>query len=142
MRAEWPLVSWTLSPQCRRWRKPPLRLVADTSPCQQRAARGPGPLMDYILGRSEAIVKLSGQIKPISYLKAHAAEIVRTLGAHGGTLVITQNGEAKVVVQDIDSYEQTQGSMALLKVLALGNRQISASKVRSAAEVFARLHKR
>ena len=44
-------------------------------------------------------MKLSNQIKPISYLKAHAAEIVRTLGVQREPLIITQNGEAKVVVQ-------------------------------------------
>ena len=51
-------------------------------------------------------MKLSSQIKPISYLKAHAAEIVRTLGDRQEPLIITQNGEAKAVIQDIDSYEQ------------------------------------
>ena len=68
-------------------------------------------------------MKLSRQIKPISYLKAHAAEIVRKLNEHGEPLVITQNGEAKVVIQDIESYEQTQETMALLKILALGIRE-------------------
>ena len=63
-------------------------------------------------------------IRPISYLKAHAAEIVRTLGVRQEPLIITQNGEAKVVMQDIDSYENMQETVALLKVLALGNRQI------------------
>ena len=68
-------------------------------------------------------MKLSSQIRPISYLKAHAAEIVRTLAAQGDPLVITQNGEAKAVVQDIRSYEQTQETLALLKILALGGRR-------------------
>lgn len=84
-------------------------------------------------------MKLSSQIKPISYLKAHAAEIVRTLGEQRQPLIITQNGEAKVVVQDIASYEQTQEAMALLKILALGNRQIEEGKVQPAAEVIKRL---
>ena len=53
-------------------------------------------------------MKLSSQIKPISYLKAHAAEIVRTLVDQQEPLIITQNGEAKVVIQDIDTYEQMQ----------------------------------
>ena len=72
-------------------------------------------------------MKLSSQIKPISYLKAHAAEIVRKLNEHREPLVITQNGEAKVVIQDIESYEQTQETMALLKILALGTRPGSGS---------------
>jgi prevent-host-death family protein len=88
------------------------------------------------------ITTLSSQIKPISYLKAHAAEIVRTLGEQREPLIITQNGEAKVVIQDIASYEQAQETLALLKVLALGNRQIEAGRVQPAADVVARLRGR
>ncbi len=87
-------------------------------------------------------MKLSRRIKPISYLKAHAAEIVRTLGDQGEPLIITQNGEAKVVLQDIDSYEQMQETVALLKILALGNRQIDAGQVQPSADVVARLRER
>ena len=84
---------------------------------------------------------LSSRIKPISYRKAHAAEIVRGLGEKGEPLIITQNGEVKVVMQDIESYEQTQETMALLKILALGTRQIEESKVQPAADVIKRLRK-
>ena len=87
-------------------------------------------------------MKLSSQIKPISYLKAHAAEIVRSLGEKGEPLVITQNGEAKVVMQDIDCYEQTQETMALLKILALGVRQVEEGKVQSSADVIKGLRER
>lgn len=84
-------------------------------------------------------MKLSVQIKPISYLKAHAAEIVRNMGERREPLVITQNGEAKVVLQDIHSFEQAQETMALLKILALGNRQIEEGEVGPAASVIRRL---
>jgi prevent-host-death family protein len=87
-------------------------------------------------------MKLSRQIKPISYLKAHTAEIVRKLNEHREPLVITQNGEAKVVIQDIESYEQTQETMALLKILALGIRQIREGKVQPAEDVIKRLRER
>ena len=87
-------------------------------------------------------MKLSSHVRPISYLKAHAAEILRTLAAQGEPLVITQNGEAKAVVQDIRSYEQTQETMALLKILALGGRQVEAGQVQPAADVIARLRER
>ena len=87
-------------------------------------------------------MKLSVQIKPISYLKAHAAEIVRNLGEQREPLIITQNGEAKVVLQDIETYEQTQETMALLKILALGTRQIEEGKVQPAGEVIRRLRER
>lgn len=87
-------------------------------------------------------MRLSSQIKPISYLKAHAAEIVRNLGEQREPLIITQNGEAKVVIQDIASYEQTQETLALLKILALGNRQIEAGLVQPAELVIERLRAR
>lgn len=81
-------------------------------------------------------MKFSNQVKPISYLKAHAAEVVRDLTEAREPMVITQNGEAKLVVQDIHSYELQQESMALLKILALGNRQIEEGKSRPAVEAF------
>jgi len=87
-------------------------------------------------------MKLSDQIKPISYLKADAAEVVRNLSAQEGPLVITQNGEAKVVMQGIKSYEQTQETMALLKILALGQRQVDEGKVQTAVDVVAKLRSR
>ena len=87
-------------------------------------------------------MKLSNQIKPISYLKAHAAEIIRTLGDRRELLIITQNGEAKAVMQDIDSYERMQETVALLKILALGNHQVETGQVQPAADVIARLRKR
>ena len=86
-------------------------------------------------------MKLSSQIKPISYLKAHAAEIVRNLGEKEEPLIITQNGEAKAVIQSIEGYEQTQETMAFLKILALGNRQIEEDRVQPAADVIKRLRR-
>ena len=87
-------------------------------------------------------MKLSKQIKPISYLKAHAAEIVRNLSKQQEPLVITQNGKAKVVIQDIESYEQTQQTIALLKILSLGIRQIEEGKVLPAEDVINHIRER
>ena len=84
-------------------------------------------------------MKLSDKIKPISYLKAHAAEIIRHLGDKGEPLIITQNGEAKIVIQDIKSFEQTQETLALLKILALGSRQVKQGKVVSVSDAISRL---
>lgn len=78
------------------------------------------------------------RIKPISYLKANAAEILRELDTEGA-LIITQNGEAKGVLQDIESYEQTQETLALLKILALGQRQVAEGRTRPAKEAIQRL---
>jgi prevent-host-death family protein len=84
-------------------------------------------------------MKLSERIKPISFLTAHAAKIIRELSARPGTLVITQNGLAKAVVQDIDSYEQTQESLAMLKLLAQSQRSIEAGKHKPLKNAFAHL---
>jgi len=81
-------------------------------------------------------VKHSTRVKPISYLKANAAKIVRTLAEERSPLVITQNGEAKAVLQDVATYEQTQETMALLKILALGKREIDEGKVVPACEAI------
>ena len=75
------------------------------------------------------MMKLSLQIKPISYLKAHAADIVRQLSEQKQPLIITQNGEAKIVVQDIKSYEENEETLAMLKILALGNSQIEQDNI-------------
>ena len=87
-------------------------------------------------------MKYSTQIKPISYLKANAAEIVRELAEQRKPLVITQNGEAKAVIQDVATYEETQETMALLKILALGNRQIEEGKVARATDAIKRLRQK
>lgn len=84
-------------------------------------------------------MRYSSQVKPISYLKANAAEILATLGEQREPLVITQNGEAKAVLQDVASYEATQETLALLKVLALGQQEVAAGKVKPLSEVVARL---
>ncbi|EHJ47732.1 prevent-host-death family protein [Solidesulfovibrio carbinoliphilus subsp. oakridgensis] len=81
-------------------------------------------------------MKFSEQVKPISYLKAHAAAVIRDLESGGGPVVITQNGEAKAVLQDVVSYEQTQETLALLQILALGKRQIEEGRVVPAEEAI------
>ncbi len=85
---------------------------------------------------------LSDQIKPISYVKSHASSILRELAETGRPLIITQNGEAKAVLQDVHSFEQTQETMALLKILALGNRQIEDGRVRPAKQALKEIRAR
>ena len=84
-------------------------------------------------------MRYSSQVKPISYLKANAAEVLLHLAEQRQPMIITQNGEAKAVLQDVASYEETQETLALLKILALGNQDIEAGKTRPLAEVAKRL---
>jgi prevent-host-death family protein len=84
-------------------------------------------------------LRFSSQVKPISYLKANAAEVLAELSDKREPLVITQNGEAKAVLQDVASFEATQATLALLKLIALGNREVESNQVRPAHEVLLRL---
>ncbi|GAB3498869.1 type II toxin-antitoxin system Phd/YefM family antitoxin [Curvibacter fontanus] len=84
-------------------------------------------------------MRYSSQVKPISYLKANAAEVLTQLTAQREPLLITQNGEAKAVLQDVMSFEQTQETLALLKILALGQQHVAEGKVKPVIEVVARL---
>lgn len=87
-------------------------------------------------------MKYSDQIKPISYLKANAAKVVEGLAETGEPLVITQNGEAKAVIQDVKSYEKTQETLALLKILALGDRQVEEGRVHKAKDALTGLRRK
>lgn len=84
-------------------------------------------------------MRFSTQVKPISYLKNNAAEVLRELTESGEPMIITQNGEARAVIQDVASYEQTQNTLALLKILALGNRQIESEALTPVEEAVAQL---
>lgn len=87
-------------------------------------------------------MKLSTAIKPISYLKAHASELIRDINNTRQTLVVTHNGEAKVVVQDIRSYERMQETLALLKILSRSRRNIRRKRAKSFEASFTSLEKR
>ena len=86
-------------------------------------------------------MKFSTQVKPISYLRSNAADIVKDLTANREPMLITQNGEAKLVVMDVKSYEEQEQTLAMLKMLALGSREIEQGKFRDAEDVFAELDK-
>jgi prevent-host-death family protein len=87
-------------------------------------------------------MKYTSRIKPISYLKANAAKVVRGLAESGEPMIITQNGEATAVILDIASYEQTQETLALLKILALGEQQAKEGKTVTAAVAMRRFRER
>jgi prevent-host-death family protein len=86
-------------------------------------------------------MKFSSHVKPISYLKSHAAEIIQDISESREPLLITQNGEAKLVVLDVKSYEEYEETLALLKIIALGNKEIEEGKFYSADQVFSDLDK-
>ena len=84
-------------------------------------------------------MKLSRAIKPISYFKAHAADVISELNEQHGTMIITQNGEAKAVLQDIVEYERIQEALALLKMVAEGQKDYEAGKTIPADQMLKEL---
>ncbi|MBN1274190.1 MAG: type II toxin-antitoxin system Phd/YefM family antitoxin [Candidatus Aminicenantes bacterium] len=87
-------------------------------------------------------MKYSESIKPISYLKAHASEILRDVSNNKKTMVITQNGEAKAVLQDVKVYEEMQESIALLKILALSTKSKEKMKYKPVGNSFDTIRRR
>ncbi len=87
-------------------------------------------------------MKFSEDIKPISYLKTHASEVIRDVAENQKTIIITHNGEAKVIVQDVKVYEKTQEGIALLKILALSGKEIKKRKYKTLDKSFENVRKR
>lgn len=84
-------------------------------------------------------MRYSTQIKPISYVKAHAAELLDRINDEREPIIITQNGEARAVLVDVHTYEETQESMALLQILAIGQKQVEAGQIRPLEDVISRI---
>ena len=84
-------------------------------------------------------MRYSTHVKSISYVKANAAEVMERLKQDREPMLITQNGEACAVLQDVKSFENTQETLALLKLLALGQQDIAAGRTRPVADVVRRL---
>jgi prevent-host-death family protein len=89
-----------------------------------------------------AAMKLSESVKPISFLKSHTAEALRSVAEHRRPMVITQHGEAKAVLQDIVDYEMTQESLALLKILAQGSKSLEDGHSKPVKKSFSDIRKR
>lgn len=87
-------------------------------------------------------MQLERNIQPISFLKSHAASLVEQLTRDGEPLIVTQNGKARLVVQDIASYERNQETLALLKLLAMGRKQAAEGKTLEIGEAFKRIRAR
>ena len=82
-----------------------------------------------------------GDVRPITQLKNRTADLVREVTENGRPITITQNGEAKVVVMDVESYDRWRSSMALLKMLALGEADVERGRTVKQKEAFLRARK-
>lgn len=87
-------------------------------------------------------MKHSESIKPISYIKSHAADVIEKMNKDQKPLIITQNGEAKVILQDLKRYENEQEALKMLKVIAQGQAEIENGEVVSAKKAFQSIRKK
>ncbi len=87
------------------------------------------------------MLNLANDIKPISYIKSHTAEMIRQVGDNKNPIVITQNGEAKAVIIDIDSYQNLINSINLMKIISIGDRDIKNGKIVSHEDVKKHIEK-
>ncbi|OGV63323.1 MAG: prevent-host-death protein [Lentisphaerae bacterium RIFOXYB12_FULL_65_16] len=85
---------------------------------------------------------LSDSVKPISFVKAHASEVIRGVVENGQPVVVTLNGEAKVVIEDVREYERQQETLALLKLIALGKKDIRMGRVKPMRAAFVAVDER
>jgi len=85
---------------------------------------------------------LSESVKPISYIKAHAAEVLENVAKTRNPVIITQNGHAKAIIQDLRSYEEVQETLAMLKVVAAGEKAVEEGRVKPIDEAFSEIRRR
>jgi prevent-host-death family protein len=87
-------------------------------------------------------VNLKDDIKPISYIKTNAADMMKYINEHKNSIVITQNGEAKAVLVDIESYQTMKDAFSLLKIIQLSEKDVRAGNHKETDQVFKNLKKR
>ena len=87
-------------------------------------------------------MSLKETIKPISYVKTHTAELVRQVNDSHQAVIVTQNGEPRAVVQDIESYEQTRKALMILKLAAQGEAEIRSGRAIGNEVALAAMRKR
>jgi prevent-host-death family protein len=93
---------------------------------------------DRILSERGFAMAKRSDVKPITYLKSRTADLVRQVERSGRAVTITQNGEAKVVVMDVDVYDRWRSALALLKLAAQSEADVQANRFVKQAEAFRR----
>ncbi len=87
-------------------------------------------------------MKLSTDIKPITYMKTHSSDLVKELNNKKQPIVITQNGIPKAILMDIKTYEKQRDAIMLLKLIAQGEKDIKEKRTIIQDDLFARLDKK
>jgi len=86
-------------------------------------------------------MNITKDIKPITYLKSRAADLLKQINETHRPVIITQNGEPKAVLQDPESYENMRNALGILKLISIGEEEIKNGNVKTQAEVFENIEK-
>ncbi len=87
-------------------------------------------------------MKISEDIRPVTYLKSKAADMLQQINETHRPVIITQNGEPRAVLQDPESYERMKSAIGLMKLLAQGEEDIRKGRTTEQEEMFKRLESR
>ncbi|MEW6174015.1 MAG: type II toxin-antitoxin system Phd/YefM family antitoxin [Bacillota bacterium] len=86
-------------------------------------------------------MNISKDIRPITYLKSRAADLLKQINETHRPVIITQNGEPKAVLQDPESYENMRNALGMLKLISMAEEEIKNGNVKTQGEVFDKLDK-
>ena len=86
-------------------------------------------------------MNISKDIKPITYLKSKAPDLLKQINETHRPVVITQNGEPRAILQDPESYENMRNAIGILKLISQGEQDVRAGKTKPQEEVFAKIEK-
>jgi prevent-host-death family protein len=87
-------------------------------------------------------INLKEDIKPISYIKTNAADMMKYVNDRKNPIVITQNGEAKAVLLDIETYQRIQDAFSLMSLVRIAEKDIEGGRLKKAEDVFSDLKKK
>ena len=88
------------------------------------------------------ITNIQECIKPISYVKTNAADMMNFVNDRKEPLIITQNGESRAVLIDVESYQEMKNAFNLLRIIQASEKSIQNGECKSASEVFANLRRK
>jgi len=86
-------------------------------------------------------LNLKEDIRPISYIKSNAADVMNYINDRKNPIVITQNGEARAVLMDIESYQTMQSAFSLLSIFKIAEDEYHSGMKESLNDVVAGIEK-
>jgi len=93
-------------------------------------------ILSTIKGSEVDIMNITNDIRPVTYLKSRAADLLKQINETHRPVIITQNGEPKAVLQDPESYENMRNAIGILKLISMGEEDIKNGNILEQEDVF------